>query len=234
MQLLPRSWATAPKLGARTMTCTLMSERPRQLWMPCRPGGSTCWPGSSLSLLRHLLRRVELRCLPLMAVTLNDYFKTLCPDTSTLYMQPFFSHCHEPCWSSPSPSQHGGLASCCCAQAWCLKLSAAESACDVICEPCTGQAAHLHRLPWAMLLPLPSHHSLAVPKTCSCAKAWTLRSRSLHVVNSQQHRCSPSPQTALVHAAAAPPHHSMVKQKTCSCAEAWTLNQCAAQGSCTS
>ena len=29
MQLLPRSWATAPGLGARTMTCTLMSGRPQ-------------------------------------------------------------------------------------------------------------------------------------------------------------------------------------------------------------
>ena len=57
MQLQPRSWATALRLRASTMTCTLMSGRPKQQWMPCRPGGSTYWPSSSLSLLRHQLRR---------------------------------------------------------------------------------------------------------------------------------------------------------------------------------
>ena len=38
-------------------------------------------PSSSLSLLRHQLRMLQLECLPLLAVTLNDCIKTLCLDT---------------------------------------------------------------------------------------------------------------------------------------------------------
>ena len=68
--------------------------------MPCRPGGTTYWLSSSLSLWRQQLSGVKLSCLPLMAVTLNDCIKTLCPDNSTLYMQPFSSAAF---YSSHSP-----------------------------------------------------------------------------------------------------------------------------------